>query len=463
MGEKSNRPTRRKFLSQASLAAVTLGPAASAAAQSEKSIKPSVSARSAVRTVGANDRINVGMIGMGGMGTVHLRAFMSQSEEDKDIQVVAVSDVYTVRKQRAREIAKLTEKDVYHDYRDLLARSDVDAVLIAVPDHWHGQIALDSLTAGKDVYLEKPMTHTIEEARRVVEATKKHSRILQVGAHGMSDAGAQRARELIEQGEIGELLWAQATSARNSTTGEWNYRIEPDGTPQTIDWKRWLGSAPSRPFSAERYFRFRKYWDYSGGIATDLFYHSLAPLVYAMGARFPIAVSSCGGIYVQKDREVPDTYATIIEYPNFYIDMSGTMANASANRSHRTAIYGHKGTILFERGQIHVIPEYLGRETETRKRQTPEPKVYEAPPVGKLRDARSPHTTNFFSCVRSREQPSMPAELGYQVLVAIKLGVQAYREGKLKLFDPNTQKIVDKPFPKPVWEGDGKNHVESGD
>jgi len=463
MSENHDRPTRRKFLGQASLAAAALGPAGRAAAQTSTSIKPGISARTAARVVGANDRVNVGIIGTGGMGTVHLRAFMSQGEEDKDIQVVAVSDIYTVRKQRAREIAKLTDKDVHHDYRDLLARNDVDAVLVAAPDHWHGQIALDALAAGKDVYLEKPMTHTIGEARLVVEATKKYGRVLQVGAHGMSAAGTTKARELIEQGEIGELLWAQATSARNSTTGEWNYRIEPEGTPQTIDWKRWLGPAPGRPFSAERYFRFRKYWDYSGGIATDLFYHSLAPIVYAMGAQFPIAVNACGGIYVQKDREVPDTYSTTIEYPNFYIDMSGSMANAAANRHHRTAIYGHKGTILFERGQIHVLPEYLGRETETRARQSPEPKVYELPPAGKLRDARSPHTDNFFSCVRSRKQPNMPAELGYRVLVAINLGVRAYREGMSKLFDPATQKIVSRPFAKPTWEGDGKNHTESGD
>jgi len=462
MSEKSKRPTRRKFLRQASFAVAALGPATHAAAQTQKSINPGISARSAARVIGANDRINVGMIGMGGMGTVHLRAFISQSEEDKDIQVIALSDIYTVRKENARNIAKLTDKDVHHDYQGLLVRSDIDAVLIAVPDHWHGQIALDALTAGKDVYLEKPMTHTIDEARRVLEATKKHNRILQVGAHGMSSAGAQKARELIEQGEIGEILWAQATSARNSMTGEWNYRIEPEGRPQTIDWKRWLGPAPSRPFSAERYFRFRKYWDYSGGIATDLFYHSIAPIVYAMGAEFPIAVSACGGIYVQKDREVPDTYATTIEYPNFYVDMSGSMANAAANQNHRTAIYGHKGTIIFERGQIQVAPESLSRETETRRRQPPEPKIYELPPVGQLRDARSPHTDNFFSCVRSRKQPNMPAELGYRVLVAINLGVQAYREGRLKLFDPKTQRVVNKPFPKPTYEGNGKNNTASG-
>ncbi len=182
-----------------------------------------------------------------------------------------------------------------------------------------------------------------------------------------------------------------------------------------------------------------------------------------MGAEFPIAVSACGGIYVQKDREVPDTYTTAIEYPNFYIDMSGTMANAAANRNHQTAIYGHKGTIIFERGQIHVVPEILGRETETRRRQPPEPKIYELPQVGQLRDARSPHTDNFFSCMRSRKQPNMPADLGYRVLVAINLGVQAYREGKSKLFDPKTQRVVNKPFPKPTYEGNGKNYTASGD
>src|SRR5262245_58738086 len=145
--------SRRAFLHCAPLAAAALSTATAAIAKDDKPIKPSVSARSASRVVGANDRIQLGMIGMGGMGTVHLQAFMKQTDEEKDIHVIAVSDIYTRRKQRARDIAKLTDKDVHHDYRDLLARNDVDAVLIAAPDHWHGQMALDALAAGKDVYL----------------------------------------------------------------------------------------------------------------------------------------------------------------------------------------------------------------------------------------------------------------------------------------------------------------------
>lgn len=463
MKKDPHSSTRRGFLNHASVAVTALGSAAAISA-AQKSIKPTISARSAARVVGANDRIRVGMIGMGGMGTVHLQAFMKQTEEEKDIEIVAVCDVFKKRQERARGIAKLTDKYVHHDYRDLLGRSDVDAVLIAAPDHWHGQMALDALAAGKDVYLEKPMTHTLEEAKAVVEAVKKYNRILQVGNQGLSSPSTHKSKELVDAGEIGQVLCAQATSARNSMLGEWNYRIEPEGTPETIDWNRWLGPAPKRPFNPDRYFRFRKYWDYSGGIATDLFFHSLGPILYPMGAQFPTRVSASGGIYVHKDREVPDTYATMIEYPNFYIEMSGSMANASMGRYHGQALYGHKGTLVIARNQVQVFretfPELRQRQTQGQqgKQAESEPKVYELPPQGPQRDARTPHTTNFFSCVRSRKQPNAHAEIGFQIITAIKLGVYAYREGKTMLFDPATQRVIDKSPARHVFEGDSKNH-----
>jgi predicted dehydrogenase len=459
MAQNEALSSRRAFLNRTPVAAVALGAAATVLAKNDKTIRPGVTARSAARVVGANDRVRVGMIGMGGMGTVHLQAFMKQTEEEKDIQVVAVSDIYTRRKDRARDIAKLTDKDVHHDYRELLARNDVDAVLIAAPDHWHGQMALDALAAGKDVYLEKPMTHTVEEARAIVEAVKRYDRILQVGNQGLSLPSTHRLKELIAAGEIGPILCAQATSARNSLLGEWNYRVEPDGTPQNIDWNRWLGSAPKRPFNADRYFRFRKYWDYSGGIATDLFFHSLGPILYPMGAQFPTRVSASGGIYVHKDREVPDTYSTVIEYPRFYIEMSGSMANAAMGQYHRQAIYGHKGTLVVERNQVLVYPETFPELRQRSQQSRPEPKVFELPPQQPQRDARTPHTTNFFACVRSRKQPNAPAELGYRMITAIKLGVYAYREGKTKLFDPKTQRVVEKAAARTEYQGDGKNHT----
>jgi predicted dehydrogenase len=327
-------------------------------------------------------------------------------------------------------------------------------VLIASPDHWHGQMALDALTAGKDVYLQKPMTYTIDEARVVSETAARLKRVLQVGSQGLSAPTTHKLRELIEKGEIGDLLWAQATSSRNSILGEWNWTVEPQGTPETIDWKRWLGSAPARPFSAERYFRWRKYWDYSGGIATDLFYHSLGPLVFAMGAKFPTAVSASGGIYVQKDREVPDTYATTIEYPNFYITLSGSMANAAGNRYHGPAIYGHKGTITLERGGVVVTPESLTVGSFDKKKD-PQPKFYEVAPQA---DAHRAHTDNFFACMRSRKAPNLNAELGYQIMVAIRLGVDAFRSRQTLLFDPAAHTPAKRLAPRQTWEGDGKNH-----
>jgi len=203
-----DQSTRRDFLGKSALSAAALGSVAA------------TSARSSSRVIGANDRINVSLIGIGSIGTAHLRTLMPQVEEDKDIQMIAVSEIYTARKERARTITKLAEKDVHHDYREMLTRNDVDVVIIATPDHWHGRMALDAMAAGKDVYLQKPMTYTIEEARQIAAAAKKHNRVLSVGVQGTSDPRYKIAREAIEAGEIGEVLMAQANSARNSLLGE---------------------------------------------------------------------------------------------------------------------------------------------------------------------------------------------------------------------------------------------------
>ncbi len=452
--------TRRNFLSQASVVATALGSAGAAWAGPDKA-KPGMTARAASRVIGANDRINIGVIGIGSIGTAHLRTLMPQAEETNDIQVVAACDLYTKRKELARSIARLTDQQVHHDYREMLARSDVDVVLIATPDHWHGQMALDSLAAGKDVYLQKPMTYAIEEARKIAAAARQTGRIVEVGVQGTSEPRFRIAKELIAAGEIGELIGAQGNSSRNSIRGEWNWRVEPEGTAESIDWNRWLGSAPKRPFSAERFFRWRKYWDYSGGIATDLFYHSLSPLVNTLGPQFPTRVTAAGGIYVQKDREVPDTYMTLIEYPNFTIDLSGSMANAAVGRNHGVVIYGHKGTMTFQRDQVVVTPEAALLSPQERRAGPPAAKTFDVPPrkqyavdIGGCRA----HTENFFECVRSRKRPNLDAETGYMVMVAIKLGVDSYREGKVKLFDPNTQKVIGKAPARPQWEGDGRNY-----
>ncbi len=415
-------------------------------------------AASTSRVIGANDRINVGSIGVGGMGTAHVNGLTRQFRETQDVQVVAVCDVYDRYKERARAVAGVAANDVHHDYHDLLARSDVDAVFIASPDHWHARMALDAMAAGKDVYLQKPMTYAIDEARQLTEAATKYQRILQVGSQHASDPRNEVARQLIADGEIGELLWATATASRNSSVGEWNYYVDEEASPETIDWKRWLGPAPKRRFSAERYFRWRKYWDYSGGIATDLYYHTLNPLLIAVGAQFPVAVTSSGGIYVQKDREVPDTYATVIEYPGFYINLSGSMASAAGVKHYPKVIYGHKGTILFDRNKVIVVPEYPEQRHQRGAKADPmtAAKTHDTEPVS---NAHRRHTDNFFECMRTREQPNLNPDLGYKTMVAIGLGVDSYRERKVMAFDPRREKIVKNAPPRPAYEGDGQNHA----
>ncbi|MBI3694587.1 MAG: Gfo/Idh/MocA family oxidoreductase, partial [Acidobacteria bacterium] len=403
------------------------------------------------RVIGANDRINFGMIGVGGMGFGHVRQLVARGKDQADVQVVAASDIYTRRKKRTQEYASLAEKDLHHDYRELLARSDVDAVVIATPDHWHARMAIDALNARKDVYLQKPMTYTIEEAHDVAAAVERTQRVLQVGSQHTSDLRFHRAKEVIEKGWIGAPLWFQGTYSRNSIYGEWNYKIEDDGDDRNIDWKAFLGSAPKRAFSQDRYFRWRKYWDYSGGIATDLLYHKLAPFLLALGPQFPVRVTANGGIYVHKDREVPDTYSTTVEYENFYAVMSSSMASAAGNQGLRDIIYGHDGSIQFLPNQILVTPERQFRKKFADATGKDELTIeVEKQNIGEL------HMENFLASVRSRQQPVFNAAFGYRVMAAIKLGVDSYRQNKLMAFDPKSEKVIKTAPKRPGYEGTGK-------
>jgi predicted dehydrogenase len=395
------------------------------------------------------------MIGVGIMGTGHLRDFVRQSDTDKDIQVTSIADVYKRHRERAMAISKLPEKDIIVDYRDLLMRDDVDAVLIATPDHWHAQMAIDAFAAGKDVYLQKPITLTVEQSQQVVDAAKKYNRVLQVGSQFLSDPRWHKVRELIAEGSIGELLWAQTTYSRNSIAGEWNYYIDEECSPETVDWKRWLGPAKKLPFSGERFFRWRKYWDYSNGVGSDLFYHRIGPMMFAMGAQYPTRVTGVGGIYVQKDRDVPDTVLMTAEFPNYAILVAGSMANQAPNRLLPEAIYGHAGTIVIEARRVVLSPEM--RVARALNKPTEE-KVFEFP-QGANNNNRL-HTDNFFSCMRTRKTPNLGPELGNQIMVAIGFCSESYRDGEMYLYDSASNKRVKSAAKRMTYEGDGKNHPD---
>jgi len=407
------RLSRRKFLkgTAAAGAAVGLG------------LYGGGSVMASSRVLGANDRILIGVIGCGGMGTGHLRDLVNRSKDFKSknrVGVVAVCDIYEPRKNRAKEISGA---DLYHDYRKMLERNDLDAVVIASPDHWHAPMAIDAMEAGKDVYLQKPMSYTWQEAKKIAETAARTGQIVQVGAQSCSDDRWWQANKLIKDGALGKVLWTSSSICRNSTGGEWNYHIDDGASPDNLDWEAFLGSAPKRPFDPERFFRWRKYWDYSGGIATDLFYHQLSHLEVALGPEFPKRVSAGGGIYVQHDRDVPDTFHMIVDYPT---DHSVVLCSSMANRQGVSEIIrGHEATMYFEGPGIVVRPEGEFKD----KRQE----------IQVAREPRSGHMDNFLECVRSRKQPHLDAEAGCRVMVAIALGVDSYRKERVMKFDPEKQ------------------------
>jgi predicted dehydrogenase len=445
---------RRDFLKTVSATGLTLSAASSAFASRGSKMTGG-------RVVGANDRINIGVIGVGGRGNSDARNFAKFGEQNNACQIVALCDVYEKRKRLAAEHFKC---EGYLDYREVLARPDVDAVIIATPDHWHAKIALDAMDHGKDVYLEKPMCHTNEEAKLLVNTVKETKRILQVGSQTTSADQWWKAKKAIADGMIGQMIMSQGSYHRNSIEGEWNYTIEKDAGPDGkgdnfIDWKTWLGPAPKRPYDADRFFRFRKYWDYSGGIATDLFYHVVAPLNICWNEpQFPHRVMASGGVYIFKDeREVPDTFNLIADYPQGH---SLVLSSSMANSQHIPGlIRGHEGTIvmvehgMFERATefITVKPEVrrgrggaeptaIGGEQYLKKFGTSEIKI----PVDQ-RDMMTAHIDNFLSCIRSRQKPHLDVETGARAQVVINLAVQSYREGKVMYWDEKNWKASAKP------------------
>jgi len=432
--------TRREFIRQ-------VGAAAAAGAMASTGERPAAQTMAAKgRVIGANDRINVGFIGCGGRMNTHIRRVMERNKERGDVQAVAVNDIWDKRTQRAREATGVDERSVYHDYREICARPDVDVVVIASPDHWHHPQAMEALRQGKDVYLEKPMTYTVDEAREIADAVKATGRVLQVGSQYTSMDHFWKAKKAIADGLIGEVMWASGGFGRNrNQRGEWNYAIDPEATEKTLDWKQFIGSAPKRAFDPERYFRWRKYWDYSGGIATDLFYHTVSPLLLTIGGEFPLRVTSSGGIYKQKDREVPDTFFMNVDYPSWTMQLACSVGSGVGAP---LVVHGSQATIFLAQNsesltntQIEIVPDQEYRQEFTKKTGKDALKidVQPAPRGG------HPHMDNFLECVRSRQEPNLPARLGYQAMAAIGMGVQAYRQSEVLFFDRRKEKVTNRP------------------
>ena len=280
----------------------------------------------ALKAAAPNDQIGMGFIGVGIRGSYLLEGF----RKTPGVRALIAADCYDGHLAWARE-ATGGAIETTRDYFEILKRPDIDAVVIATPDHWHARMILDALAAGKHVYVEKPMTYSIEEGKQVVEAVRKSGKTLMVGSQGKTSTLTAKARELVKSGILGDLNQCRLATNRNSPEGAWVYPVPDDASPQTIDWNRWLGPAPKIPFDARRVFRWRCWWEYSGGVATDLWVHSFTTFHEVMDVKGPRSAVAQGGIFRFPDgRTCPDLLTGIYEYPNFILEIT---ANLGSSRS----------------------------------------------------------------------------------------------------------------------------------
>ena len=419
------RQTRRQFLRTTAAAALAF---------------PHVSSG---RVLGANDRISFAVIGCGGMGTGHLNSLVKRSEAD-NIKVLAVSDVYQRRLTRAREICK---GDGSLDYRRIIERKDIDAVLIATPDHWHAKISIEAMDTGKHVYVEKPMTHTVEQAIAVRDAVRRTKMILQVGPNATASDGYWAANDAIRAGRIGKVTWAQASYNRNARICLFNEHQKPDPTAgpdkdgdDFIDWNMWLGHewglAPNIPWTPDHFFRFRKYWPYNGGIATDLLYHKLAPLLIAIAGangEYPARVNAVGGQYIEKDgRDIPDTFLLTADYASEWaLFLASTLTNDTQLPDR---IYGKHGTMELGSGEPSLKVNGPFAEEFKAKNDGKDAATLAIKP---RRDLEG----NFIDALRGNGPVHCNAELGCATMVAIKMAVESYRQRKTMLWDSVKEKV----------------------
>ncbi len=315
-------------------------------------MQAAAAAAGAPRAIAANSKIQVGIIGCGARSHELMRALM----EHPTAQITKVCDAYQGRVTRAIERTKASPAK---DWREILSDKSVDAVVIASPDHWHKTHVVEALRAGKDVYCEKPMTYTADEGLEIIRAAKESRRIVQVGSQGVSSQVQRKAREWVNAGRLGRVTMIRAAYNRNTASGAWIYPIPPDASPSTVNWDAFEGPAKKHPFSLERFFRWRCYTDYSGGIATDLFVHLCTTIHYVMDAKMPSRVVAMGELYRWKEsRDVPDTLNAILEYPEgFTVNLSSTFNNQSSSESNFTFL-GTEGTVSIGFNDLRFEPEH---------------------------------------------------------------------------------------------------------
>jgi predicted dehydrogenase len=449
--DKTNIPkttggdSRRSFLKKTATASAVLA----SGSLFKTPVYGQSTAPSTGKVIGANDRIVVGYIGVGGtglnglahgQGLAHVKS-QKENASGNNIAQSAVCDVFSKRADYAKGVIG-GECEVYTDYRKLLERKDIDAVVIATVDHWHTRCSVDAMNAGKHVYVEKPMTRYIGEAFEIYDAVKKTGKVLQVGSQGCSDAKWHKAAEIVQSGKIGKVVLSQGSYMRNNPKGEWNYGIDKDANTSNVLWKQWVGtqikSAP-KDFDPDHYFRWRKYYPYCAGLLGDLFPHKPHPYMLATGnPEFPVRVSAVGSKSVHSDkntqntyeRDVPEIIQLIAEFPSgMLMHITSSTVNEQGTQE---MIRGHKASLVMAGNRIDLKPERPFTEDI-------DPATFDGIKPG---ESIAEHEKNWFECIRTGKTPNCNIDLAVKVQTVISLAEMSERLNVMCLFDPKTRKVT---------------------
>lgn len=402
--------------------------------------------------------IKIGLIGAGGMGIEDVNTALSH----KNVELTAVCDLYTGRLEEAKQ---RWGSNIFTtgDYRDLLKRKDVDVVIIGTTDHWHKQISIDSLKAGKHVYCEKPMVHSVKEGQEVINAWKNSGKIFMVGSQGLSSLGNEKAKELLKEGAIGEINYAEGFWARMSPTGAWQYPVPEDASPKTVDWKEYISNTKNSPFDPLKFFRWRNYLDYGTGMSGDLFVHLFSSLHFITNSLGPNKISATGGLrYWEDGREVPDVLLGMFDYPEtaehagFNLSLRCNFVDGTSGSTY-LKIVGSKGSmdvkwdeVVLRRNNVISFDDdsflaekakaATNNQSDRKKIVAPRETVYKA--QNGYKGAHYDHFANFFDAIRNNGTVVEDPVFGFRAAAPALLCNDSYFQNKFINWDPVKMKIV---------------------
>jgi predicted dehydrogenase len=409
------------------------------------------------RNYSPNDNIQLGLIGAGGMGTADANTVTSLP----GVKLIAACDLYDGRLEAAK---KAYGNDIFttKNYKEMLDRKDIDAIIVATPDHWHKDISVDAMNSGKPVYCEKPMVHDITEGNVVIEAQNKNKVVFQVGSQGMSSLGNEKAKELLAAGAIGKLNYAEGFWARNSPWGAWQYDIPADASDKTVDWKMFLNKYSDRPFDAKRFFRWRCYKDYGTGVSGDLFVHLFSSLHFITNSIGPKKIMAMGGLRYWKDgREVPDVLMGMFDYPEtenhpaFNLSLRVNFVDGTADNTYLRLV-GNEGSLNVEWDKVTLtrnksyaaVDDPLMKTKlnvndvtgyDRKKMIQPDATIFKAEEGYK--GAHYDHFYNFFASIRNKTISREDALFGYRAAAPALLCNDSYFQEKAIKWDPVKLKL----------------------